>query len=106
MRWWPTGLEPDPPKVNTKVGIATNVRSNLRPINGLRHRPEGDTNGWYIWAGGEPGTADDFFEPLHVEHVAEWCPEAVPFLALPPGWRFLVVGTQVDVWQDPTLLFE
>jgi len=34
-----------------KVGIARNVTSGLMPINGLRHPPEGDTTGWYIWAG-------------------------------------------------------
>jgi len=25
---------------------------------------------------------------------------ALPFLALPPGWRFLTDGSYVDVWQD------
>ncbi|WP_239990868.1 immunity protein Imm33 domain-containing protein, partial [Neisseria lactamica] len=36
----------------SKIGVAENVKqANLYPINGLRHRPKGDTNGWYIWAG-------------------------------------------------------
>ena len=34
-----------------KVGIALNVKDGNFPINGLRHPPEGDTSGWYIWAG-------------------------------------------------------
>ncbi len=35
-----------------KVGVAANVRHDgLWPINGLRHQPEGDIRGWYIWAG-------------------------------------------------------
>jgi hypothetical protein len=89
-----------------KVGIASNVRSGIKPLNGLRHQPEGDTTGWYIWAGEEFSTADDFFEPLCVVHLAQCCPEALRFLGLPPGWRFLTAGDRVDVWEDPKLLFD
>ena len=31
-----------------KVGIAAGVQAGLRPLHGLRHRPEGDTTGWYV----------------------------------------------------------
>lgn len=75
-----------------KVGIARNVRDGLMPISGLRHPPEGDTTGWYIWAGEDSSSDPDFFVPLHIEHLAEWCPQALPFLGLPPGWRFLIPG--------------
>jgi hypothetical protein len=27
-----------------------------------------------------------------------------PYLALPPGWRFLLAPGYEDVWYDPTLL--
>jgi hypothetical protein len=87
-----------------KVGIARNVREGILPINGLRHLPAGDTTGWYIWAGEELSNDPDFFVPLHVEHLADWCPVALRFLGLPPGWRFLVAGEYEDVWEDPTLL--
>ena len=87
-----------------KVGIARNVRNGLRPLNGLRHPPEGDTTGWYIWAGTELSGAPDFFVPLHVEHLAEWAPEAIKFLGLPPGWRFLKAVDHESVWYDPSLL--
>ncbi len=40
---------PSPPHV--RVGIAENIKSGLMPLNGLRHPEEGDTTGWYIWAG-------------------------------------------------------
>jgi hypothetical protein len=70
----------------------------------LRHRPVGDTNGWYIWAGDELRQDPDFFTPLHIEHVHEWCPQALPYLALPPGSRFLIADGIEDVWQDSTLL--
>jgi hypothetical protein len=87
-----------------KVGIARNARTDLQPLNGLRHPPEADTTGWYIWAGEEFSTAPDFFEPLQVAHLAEWCPAALRFLGLPPGWRFLTSADYIDVWQDRQLL--
>ena len=91
-----------PPQL--KVGIARNVHEGALPINGLRHPPSGDTTGWYIWAGEEPSQDPDFFVPLHVEHLAERCPDVLRFLGLPPGWRFLVAGEYEDVWEDPSLL--
>ena len=36
-------------------------------------------------AGGEPSDDPAFFEPLHVKHLAEWCPDVIPHLQLPPG---------------------
>ena len=33
-------------------------------FHGLRHKPEGNTNGWYIWAG-DDCSLSDFFSPLH-----------------------------------------
>jgi hypothetical protein len=87
-----------------KVGIARNARTGLLPLNGLRHPPQGDTTGWYLWAGEELSTAPDFFEPLHVLHLTEVCPAVLRFLGLPPGWRFLTAGEYVDVWEDPKLL--
>lgn len=87
-----------------KVGIARNVREGILPINGFRHRPSGDTTGWYIYAGEELSAEPDFFQPLHVEHLDEWCPQVKKYLGLPPGWRFLVVGEYEDVWFDESLL--
>jgi hypothetical protein len=87
-----------------KVGIALNVKAGLQPINGLRHPPEGDTSGWYIWAGEEFSEEPSFFEPLHIEHLPEWCPGIIKYLGLPPGWRFLNAPHYEDVWQDESLL--
>jgi hypothetical protein len=52
--------------LDLKVGIALNVKDGIQPINGLRHLPEGDTTGWYIWAGEQLSQDSDFFVPLHV----------------------------------------
>jgi hypothetical protein len=87
-----------------KVGIAENVRTGLSPINGLRHTPTGEMTGWYIWAGVELSDSPDFFVPLHVEHLDEWCPEVKKYLGLAPGWRFLIADEYEDVWFDESLL--
>jgi hypothetical protein len=98
------GVLPEPSPVGLKVGVGRTVGSGVLPLNGLRHRPEGETTGWYIWAGPDlPGDAA-FFQPVHVEHLVDICPEALPYLALPPGWRFLIAPDQEDVWKDRTLL--
>jgi hypothetical protein len=87
-----------------KVGIARNTRKGSWPLNGLRHRPVDDTTGWYIWAGEHLPDDPEFFTALHVEHLQEWCPDVIPYLALPPGWRFLIAPDYEDVWKDPSLL--
>lgn len=98
------GVEWSPSPSTLKVGIARNVLSGERPLNGLRHPPEGDTTGWYIWAGEVLSSDPDFFVPLHVAHLEQWCPGVIDFLGLPPGWRFLVADGYEDVWRDETLL--
>ena len=98
------GAETRPPLPGEKVGAALNVRQGLWPLNGLRHSPAADTCGGYIWAGEEFSTDDDFFKPVHLEHLREWCPSAVPYLGLAPGWRFLIAPGHEDVWFDASLL--
>ena len=75
------------------------------PINGLRHPPESGGSGWFIWTGGEIDQADGtFFQPMHLAHVGSAYPAVVPYLALPPGWRFLIAPDHEDVWFDGSLL--
>jgi hypothetical protein len=88
-----------------KIGISLNVKNRIYPINGLRHPPEGDSTGWYIWAGDQFSHDPDFFLPLHVEHLSECCIEVIKYFGLAPGWRFLIVPDQnEDVWEDKSLL--
>lgn len=93
-----------PAAEQSKIGIAANIREGILPINGLRHPPAGETSGWYIWAGEELSDAPDFFQPLHVEHLSDWCPQIQKYMGLPPGWRFLVAGEYEDIWYDKELL--
>lgn len=86
------------------IGISDNLKSGIMPINGLRHFPEKNTSGWYIWAG-EYSESTDFFKPMHISHLNEYFPEIVKYLALPPGNRFLIDNKGYeDVWFDESLL--
>lgn len=97
------GLPYEPAMFESILGFALSTDGKI-PINGLRHRGEGDTNGWYIWCGEEFSEAPDFFSPLHTRHVYENHPELTKLLGLAPGYRFLVAGEYVDIWFDPALL--
>src|SRR5262245_35543881 len=90
------------PPAGSRVGIGLQTVGR-QPLNGMRVEPHGGVCGWYLWAGGEPSDDDDFYQPLCVEHLEARCPAALPFLALPPGWRFLTDGDYVDVWYDAAL---
>ncbi len=97
-------MEPQEPERNSKLGIAISTIGRV-PINGLRHPPENGTNGWYIWCGEELIDEDDFFSPLHVEHIDEYLPIVEKYLALPPGYRFLLdENGYEDLWFDANLL--
>lgn len=39
-----------------------------------------------------------------VGDLEAWCPRAVRFLGLPPGWRFLTAGEYEEAWEDNGLL--
>lgn len=99
-------VQPQPPRPVSKVGLALSTLGR-KPIHGLRVQPTGTTNGWYIWCGDEMSQNEDFFSPLHVEHLKDYLPMAVEFVDLPPGYRFLIDGANFeDVWFDPSLLEE
>ena len=85
------------------LGFAISTKGRT-PVNGLRHPPEGDFSGWYLWCGEEFSDDADFFAPFHAYHVYQDYPEVVGLLGLPPGYRFLIAGKWVDVWYDESLV--
>jgi hypothetical protein len=95
------GVQPSP---SEKLGIALATVGKL-PINGLRIRHEGIC-GWFIWAGGDPSNDADFYQPLHVAHIADYLPSVEPYLSLPPGYRFQIAEGYENVWFDSALLSE
>lgn len=97
------GVTPHDPAPFSKTGLSAGVESDRWPVHGRRHPPTDGTNGWYIWVG-EFSHAADFFAPHHVEHLGDYRPAMLPYLALPPGWRFLIAPDDEDVWSDEALL--
>ncbi|MCU0392516.1 MAG: hypothetical protein MUE81_15495 [Thermoflexibacter sp.] len=91
---------------NSILGISENVKEGILPINGIRYPEENGTCGWYIWAGEELPDSPDFFVPLHVKHLEDWCPLIIKYLGLPAGYRFLVTPDYEDVWEDEEILKE
>ncbi len=86
------------------AGVSQDVRSaDAWPLHGLRHPPKAHSSGWFLWVG-EYEARDDFFEPVHVQHLVGWREIVEPLLSLPPGWRFLVAPGYEDVWYDEALL--
>jgi hypothetical protein len=86
-----------------KLGLAIETIGQL-PINGLRHKAENGTCGWYIWCGEAISQDAEFFKPLHVNHINEYLPEVEQYLALPPGYRFLITEGYEDVWHDSSII--
>lgn len=94
-----------PTEMSLLIGISENTDGKKVPINGLRHPAEGNSTGWYIWSGEELLKDKDFFKPMHVNHLAETCPQLLKFLGLPVGYRFLIDNDGYeDVWYDEKLL--
>jgi len=91
-----------PSYLNSKLGIAIQSLGFSGPIHGLRHVVRDETCGWYIWRG-EYSEDPNFFSPIHVKQ-SDYCEEAIKFLGLPPGWRFLTESDHEDVWFDNNLL--
>jgi hypothetical protein len=56
-----------------------------------------------IWGGGEASADADFYQTLHVVHIAEYLPSVEPYLSLPPGYRFQIADGHEDAWFDPAL---
>jgi hypothetical protein len=63
----------------------------------------GDACGWYVWAG-DMSPDPSFFQPLHVKHLRDRCPEILPYPGLAAGWRVQLAPGHEDVWYDEALL--
>ena len=70
-----------------------------------KKKPETDENVcWFIY-GGELEEGEDFFETMTVKALEEILPEAIPYLALETGFRFMIDRDDYeDVWKaEPDL---
>jgi hypothetical protein len=93
------GAAVEAPLPGTRVGIALQTLDRV-PIYGVRIAPTEGMCGWYIHAG-EGSNAVDFYQALCVDHLSDYCKFALPFLCLPPGWRFITDGKgYIDAWKE------
>lgn len=98
------GVTAETPRETSRLGLALETIGSL-PINGLRHSETERTCGWYIWCGSDLSDDRCFFSPLHVVHISEYLPQVIPFLDLPPGYRFQIDGAGYeDIWFDNSLI--
>jgi hypothetical protein len=98
-----TGMQPT---TSAKLGVSRSVIDDDPwewPLHALRHPPEADTIGWYLWTG-ELREDPDFFLPWHVLHLVDRCPDLGCLLDLPPGFGIIYAPDSLDVWEDPSLV--
>ena len=93
-------------KEDDVVAIAKHTLDK-EPIVGLRKKPETDENvAWFIY-GGELEEGEDFFETVTIKELEDILPEAIPYLALEEGFRFMIDRDDYeDVWKADTILPE
>lgn len=88
---------PDPAM---KAGLALGT-FHLMPITGVRIAPDNGVDGWYIF-GGEFSDDVNFYQPVHQSHIGEILPQVLPYLALAPGYKFMIDNEGFeDVWYEP-----
>jgi hypothetical protein len=90
--------------VNDQDVVAIAVKSlTEETIVGIRNLPDSDGIAWFIY-GGELDDSDEFFQTMTVKELEEVFPEALPFLALETGYRFLIDHDEYeDVWREGEL---
>jgi hypothetical protein len=97
-------IDPRRPNPEEMLGLAIETL-RMTPLNGLRYPPADGASGWYVWGGETFSQSADFFTPIDVGHLNDYVPNILPFLDLPPGYRFLTDnhGHQ-KAWFDGSLL--
>ena len=94
-----------PVGLGMKVWVGRTIfEEDLVPINGARQASEGDESGWYVWSGTERFDDPDFFVTMDVADLDDWCSYAMPYLALPAGYRFIIADEHEQVWFDKQML--
>lgn len=80
------------------VAVALSTLGKM-PIYGTRiDLPAGGNVSWFFHCG-EHSDAEDFYQPIHTEHLEEILPQLIKYLRLPPGTKFIVDDKGYeDVW--------
>jgi len=100
-RRYDAAFTPTEPGTSLAVAVATLLPG--LPLHGVRHVPHAGASGWLVWAG-DLSRDPDFFQTQPIEALGALAPGALPYLGLPPGWRFLLAPGYEDAWFDHSLL--
>lgn len=99
------GAIPEEVDDELKIVLHASATADAVPLNGLRHPGEDGTSGWYVWGGEQDVPLDGkTYHMMHQIHLEEEFPKILDYLALRPGWRFLIAPGYEDVWYDESLL--
>lgn len=92
------GLPDVPPEDMVALAVAT---IGKMPIYGQRNFLSAEENiSWFFYCG-ESSSADDFYQPLHTEHLREMLPSVIKYLRLPPGSKFIIDDQgHEEVWRE------
>ena len=97
-------VDPRRPHPDDMMGLALDTL-RMMPLNGIRHPTAEGASGWYVWGGENTSESADFYSPIQIRHLSDYLPKVVPFLDLPPGFRFLLDSSgKRKVWFDGSLL--
>ena len=105
-------VRPERPWAFSRCVVGRSVAPGTWPLFGFRARPVPERHdcGWNIWAGHRDmrGAAEaDGFEVVDVADVRTRNENASRYLALPPGWGFVLgADGDEDVYQDLDALEE
>lgn len=89
-------------KVNADDEVAIAIQTlNQDPIVGIRKKPEvGSKVAWYIYGGELSADDENLFEIVTVTQLLDIFPDALPYLALEEGFRFMIDQDDYeDVWK-------
>lgn len=72
------------------------------PIYGSRvHKASATDNVEWFFYCGEYSASPDFYKPIHAKHLTEYLPMVERYLALAPGYRFIIdANGYEDVWLE------
>ena len=95
-------LEGSPPEVIVALALTS---LDKMPIYGSRIKiTEDDTVSWFFYCG-EYSDSEDFYSPIHINHLEELLPLVIPYLYLPPNTQFIIDDKGYeDVWTNEDLI--
>ncbi|WP_010604482.1 immunity protein Imm33 domain-containing protein [Pseudoalteromonas maricaloris] len=80
------------------VVISDGVYEGL-PLEGVRYPSPDHMSGWWLTTDEYNGDTSSL-KTVHFTHIVEHRPEVAIYMALPPGYRFMLGGQEEHVWFD------